>query len=142
MAYRFVEHTADVAFEVDARTLEELFAEALRGLSDVLGGPPAGQSGPRRHSVRLTAAAIDLLLVDWLNEALYAFDTADEVWVGAQVRIAAKGASGCRLEAEVEAASFDPHSQEPRAPVKAVTYHGLAVERRGEGWWARVVLDV
>jgi SHS2 domain-containing protein len=46
------------------------------------------------------------------------------------------------LEGNVLGATVAGHRGEPPHLVKAVTYHRLEFEPGGEGWRARVVLDV
>jgi SHS2 domain-containing protein len=75
--WRTTEHTADLAIEVEARTLELLFEAAAHAMTGVLLGAEAGPSseGARRPSVwrdlQLEAEDRDALLIDWLRELLY-----------------------------------------------------------------------
>jgi SHS2 domain-containing protein len=46
------------------------------------------------------------------------------------------------LRAVVEGERFDPARHRLHGEVKAVTWHDLSVERCGDGWRARVILDV
>jgi SHS2 domain-containing protein len=87
--------------------------------------------------VRLPAAAEPELLHGWLTAVLLAFELERWVTHGAVVRRVGGG-----LEAEVRGAPFDPERHGGGTEVKAVTRHGLVVERAGEGWRARVLLDL
>jgi SHS2 domain-containing protein len=50
--------------------------------------------------------------------------------------------NGYALQAELVGEPIDPHRHELLADVKAVTLHGLCVERVDSAWRAEVTLDV
>ena len=134
------DHTADLALEVEAASLPELFAEALRGLTDCV-TDVAGIEPRHRRRLKASAAALDLLLAAFLDEALYRFEAGGELYSGARVALR-RGAAGHELAAEVLGERLDPERHPVKTAIKGVTLHGLAVERRAEGWRARVVLDI
>ena len=69
-----IDHTADVGLRVWAPGLEGLFRQAALGLAALLTDP--AELGAR-DGMRLEVRGIDLeeLLVGWLNELLYRFET-------------------------------------------------------------------
>jgi SHS2 domain-containing protein len=74
--WRTIEHTADLGLEVEASSLEELFAAAAHGMTGVLMGSESGSLGGERNAtvsreLDLQAPDIEALLVDWLRELLY-----------------------------------------------------------------------
>jgi len=69
--YEILQHTADVRLRVTASSLEELFADALRGLMEVMGAPVGAHSvRPETEEIELDSVDLTALLVDFLNEAL------------------------------------------------------------------------
>jgi len=46
------------------------------------------------------------------------------------------------LRGEVRGEPFDPKRHPIEREVKAITYHQLSVERDGQGWRARVYVDL
>jgi SHS2 domain-containing protein len=128
--HRWIEHTADLELELEAGSEEEVLTEGLRAVAGLLGEA----EGPLlEREVVVEAADRATLLADWLEELLFLAESEGLVPVDAhQLRI-----EGARLDAKVLA-----RRGRPRPYVKAVTYHGLRFERDGEGWRARVVLDV
>ncbi len=86
--WRTIEHTADLAVEMVAPTLERLFETGALALAGVLLGLEAGSwSGERAASAewrefRLEAPDREALLVDWLRELLYVQMTEDRVLIG------------------------------------------------------------
>ncbi len=142
--WRTIEHTADLAVEIEAPTLGRLFETGALALAGVLLGREAGSapgeaSGAARQWRELDLAAADreALLVDWLRELLFVQMTEGLVLTAAEVT----GLDANRLTAR--AAFAEPAPGRPvERELKGVTYHDLVVERRGEGWFARVVFDL
>ncbi|HKS23031.1 MAG TPA: archease [Thermoanaerobaculia bacterium] len=129
--YEILQHTADVRLHVTASTLEELFADALRGLMEVMGG--AAASDTRTEQVELESVDVTALLVDFLNEAL----------VRAHVqRRSFTGASFATLTETHAAATLTSVPAEFEEDVKAVTYHEAEVRRGENGWTTMLVLDI
>lgn len=137
------DHTADVGLEVHAADLEDLLATAARAVFDqMLEDWPAEVE--TIGTVRATPMPglegdVGELLVDWLQELLYRFETEHLV----PLRYEFQAAGPPRIRAEVGFGRFEPGRHRTRLEVKAVTYHGLQVRREPDGSWsARLVLDV
>ena len=133
--YEILQHTADVRLRVTASSLEELFADALRGLMEVM-GTPVGAPSVRPETEELDLDSIDLtaLLVDFLNEALVRALVRRRCFTGASFASLGETHLSATLTS-VPAASFDED-------VKAVTHHEAEVRRSGEGWTTMLVLDI
>jgi SHS2 domain-containing protein len=146
MTYRWVDHTSEVELEIEAAGERGVLEEAVRALAELLGvdatdppatdppatDPPATDTGTTR---RVTAAAPDrpALLAAWIEEL--AFLAESEGFVATRVIDIDLAAAG--LHATVAGVLG-----EPPPLIKAVTYHRLEFARRGEGYGARVILDV
>lgn len=142
-SYRLFEHTADFGVEAEGPTLAALFAAAARGMFAVV-TDPAMVRPAREWPVAVSAPDLELLLHAFLDELLYLH----LVWrvlvadLGpVEVREPAAGAEG-QVRAVARGEPLDPTRHELRVEIKAVTLHGLRVERSGAGWRARVVFDV
>jgi SHS2 domain-containing protein len=131
MMYRWVEHTAEIELRIDAPTQEALLAGALDAFEELVGGDPSGE--PARHEIVVRSGDPAIRLVEWLEELVFLAETEDFV----PERLRSVEIGDGELRAEVEGRSGHPSQL-----VKAVTYHGLSVEERADGWHARVVLDV
>jgi len=140
MAYRFLDHTADIAVEIAAGSLGDLFAEALVAFAEVVTEPARIEERLVRH-FELAAPGPDLLLVDWLTELLYAFESEGLLFRRAEVDVAA-AAGGFRLVADAHGEPRDDARHPIKVLVKAVTYHGLVIEETAQGFRARVVFDI
>ena len=129
--YRWVEHTAEIELRIEAPTEAALLADALAAFEELVGGAEEGE--PARHEVVVVAPDPGARLVEWLEELVFLAETEDFV----PERVVKLALHGGHVRAEV-----DGRRDRPAHLVKAVTYHGLEVEERDDGWHARVVLDV
>jgi len=140
MAYRFVEHTADMGVEVEAASFEELLSESLLALTDSL--TEVGEVGVEmERQVELRAPGREDLLVDWLNELVYLFETESVLFRLAEVEVEEEG-GGWRLRGTLRGERYDPARHRIKTLIKAVTYHQLRVTSSSRGWQARVIFDI
>ena len=133
MAVRFEEHVGEVSLRIEAPSLARLFEEAALALCELTAGTNLVATGPYEEVV-VNAPDREALLVEWLNELVYRSEARKCVYPSVRVdRIddCSLSASLCAVEPRVI-----------RTAVKAATMHDLEVRRVGDGWTARVVLDV
>jgi SHS2 domain-containing protein len=135
--YEFIEHTADLGFKVYGASLEELFAHAAEAFFEAMVALE-GVAEATERSIEVEADAPDNLMVSWLSELLYLFDTERLVFKRFQV----KRIENNRLKANVRGEVLDPARHEIKSGIKAVTYHQLYVKEKDGGWEAQVILDI
>jgi SHS2 domain-containing protein len=135
--FEVFDHTADLGLRARADDLGSLFAELGRAFASVLVSNPAAIEP--RESVSITVPGSDLayLCVDWLSELLALFETKRFLPGRFQVSVSDDGVS-----AVVDGERWDPAGHPLAHEIKAVTYHGLRVERDQAGWIAEVILDI
>ena len=131
------EHPADIGLRVRAATLNELFADAARGLFGLIVENLDHVKAGRVEQIHVEGTQREYLFFDWLNELLYRFDAQHFVCAEFAVNISATG-----LDAEVRGETLDPDRHTLDHEVKAITYHGLKVEQTPDGWLAEVILDI
>jgi SHS2 domain-containing protein len=135
--FEVFEHTADLGLRVRAATEEALFQDAARGLFSLIVSNLADVQLTETHSLRIEGTEREYLLFDWLNELLYWFESRRLVLADFQVQLTPDGLTAvCRGEPLAE----DRHRLEHE--VKAITYHGLKMERTGENWQAELIVDI
>lgn len=117
---------------IRADTPEELFIEGAAVIARS-GGRPVGEPGTWEH-ITLDAHDGATLFADWLNELL----GRSEVERRAYGEVRHLVLRDAHLSADVRGRRVN----EWRSPVKAATYHGLAVRRVADRWEAVVLLDV
>jgi len=135
--YETFEHTADLGLRVRAADLGGLFSEAGRALMTLLVEDPGAVPESRIEHVELSAGRLDDLFRDWLQEMLYLFEARRLVGTTFSCSL-----SDRTLSATVRGATYDPRRHGGLEQIKAVTYHGLRLERTPEGYQAEVILDV
>ncbi len=136
-SYTVLSHTADTGIAVEADSFDEVLEWAARGMFELM--YDVGTASPGREvTVDVTAATREDLLVDVLSELLYRSEAEDVV--PCRFTVVAADGTHVRMAAVVTPMR---HELLHGPPVKAVTYHGLAVGERDDGrWHARVVFDV
>jgi len=134
--YRLLSHTADVALAAWGPTIDDAFAEAVRGLVAVTFDPRTIRAAEER-TVALNGDTSTRLLVALLQEVVYLFDAEGFVPCRAKIRL-----KDSTLEAHLSGERFDPTRHERVGPgVKAITYHEAKVDS-GPPARLRVILDV
>jgi SHS2 domain-containing protein len=152
LVYRWVDHTAELELAIEAPSVEDVLADALAALAELLEPEVAQQprpgaassDAPRRadgaaaagreqRAVAVCARDRAGLFAAWLEELVFLAES--EGFVGETLIT-------CRLGAERLETSVEGRLGAPRPVVKAVTYHRLAFESSGPGYVANVVLDV
>jgi SHS2 domain-containing protein len=88
--------------------------------------------------VDVSADGLEELLVAWLEEVLYQ----SEVKGLALHEFSIAEVSEKRVRGSARGVKFGRHAETTGPAVKAVTRHGLAVNRDDEHWRARVIFDV
>ena len=91
--------------------------------------------------MELDAPELDLLLVDFLSELLYRFDTRGWLSRYAELDVTEKD-GGWSLQGTLRGERLDPARHEVKLLIKAVTYHGLHVRQADGEWTAKVVFDI
>jgi SHS2 domain-containing protein len=141
MSHQPLEHTADLGIEVRAATLDALFADAAAGLYDTI--LELAEIAPTRQGeLRVEAAALDLLLVEWLEELLFRLDAQGELWLRCSVQVSEGAGGRWTAGARCDGERLVPGRHALKVQVKAITYHELEVARTEEGWCARVIFDI
>ncbi len=131
------DHTADLGLCIRAANLDTLFVEAAQALFETIIPDLASVRPLQKIEIALTGDDREFLLFDWLKELLFHFD-ADHLLLGKfEVHVREDGLTGSAWGEPVDRAR---HVLEHE--VKAITYHGLRVERDGDGWMAEVIVDI
>ena len=135
--YEVFDHTADLGLRVRAETVEGIFSEAGRALFSVITDDLSKVRPLEERSIEIAGEGRDYLLFDWLTELLFIFESQHLLLAEFDVRLTSEGLSGiCRGE------PFDPGRHRLEHEVKAITYHGLTLERSGPDWLAEVIVDI
>jgi SHS2 domain-containing protein len=135
--YETFDHTADLGLRIRAADLSTLLAEAGHALTSVLIEDLDAIRPDQSITIRLPSEEPELLFFDWLRELLYQFDVHHFVFSRFTVTL-----TECGLEATARGEPLCPERHIPLHEIKAITYHGLRVERTSDGWLAEVIVDI
>jgi SHS2 domain-containing protein len=133
-----LDHTADLALQVEGSNLKNLFENAGMALVHLL-VRGATLEMPLTTEISVSGQDLTDVMVRWLGEILYIFAGDERVVTAIMLRHVAPE----KLEAVVESVPFDPRTHKILNDVKGVTYHKAEVFEKPSGHWvARLVLDV
>jgi SHS2 domain-containing protein len=135
--YETFEHTADLGLRIRAADLDTLFVEAAQALFGTIVEDLATVRPLQKIDVQVQGVEIDYLLFDWLRELLYHFDAEHLLFGTFEVHVREDG-----LTASAWGEPLDRSRHNMEHEVKAITYHGLRVEKVGAEWEAEVIVDI
>ena len=131
---------ADLAFEAEGDSIEELFRGATHALLETLADPSTVAATWERRIEKVGEDPSNLLF-EWLSDIVYWKDAAGVVFHGAELYVVHGGANW-GVVAVLRGTPVDRTVQTLRNDVKAVTKHLYEVKQEGSHWHARVVVDV
>ncbi len=134
--FEIIDHTADVGLVAYGADVSEVFANAAKGLFSLITELNDVREVVRRE-IELTAPDQESLLVSWLNELIFLFDTEYLLFKRFDIiRI-----SQTELKAAGYGEKVDSSRHEIKIGVKAATYHMLQIDRN-DGVKARIIFDI
>lgn len=135
--YDLLEHTADIGIKAYGRSLQELFENSAFGLFEII-SDLENVKPKERFEITLDEQNREELFVAWLRELLYKFSTSEILFNNFVIR----DLTDTKLNAFVWGEKLDKTKHNIKTEVKAVTYHGLKLEKSQTGWQAEVIFDV
>ena len=135
--FELIDISGDAGIRAYGETLPDLFLNAAMGMYSLI-TDPADVREERNIALDIESHSPEGLLVSWLNELIFHFDTYG--FVGKTIRIAAL--LGNTISARVSGEDFDPERHEKRLLIKAATYHRLSIEKKEGQWVAEIIFDI
>lgn len=143
--FELIPHTADLQIKVYGKTKKELFKNALIGMFQSI-HPKNSECKYENtriicsqlaieHTIELDAPDQELLLVDFLSEALYLSDVNNEAYLDAEI----SELTETRIKAKIKGIKITGFEV---VEIKAVTFHGLKIENIDGIWQTDVVFDI
>lgn len=137
-------HTADFKIRVYGKTREELFKHACIGMFSVMGfsspfcvkknNTYICSSFPQSHTISITGLDYEMLLVNFLSEALYLADVYNEAYLDSTLHAFS--------ENMVQATLFGVRVERFDLEIKAVTYNELVIKQEADTWQVDIVFDI
>ncbi len=137
MSYRFLEHTADVKFQAEGKTLEEAFISSAGALNETIRGDIL-VSEAEEKSFEVSGKDLEGLLYNFLEEFLFLLDS--ENFLISKVKEIKIDETNFILKAIVSGDSAENYSF--TNDVKAITYNEMFVKKEDGFWKIQTVLDV
>ncbi len=138
MPFKFNEDIAiaDVAVEVWADTIEDLFCDSALALSEVMVDTKTVE--PKiEETIDLSSNSLDMLLYDFLSEIVYFKDAKSLLFSKFEVKI-----DNLNLNAKLRGEQIDREKHSLRIDVKAVTLYRFNLHNENGIWRAEFVLDI
>lgn len=135
--FEVLEHTADIGFRASAPSEAAMLEQAALALVSIA----VEREGIEPRQVYPIAASgedPESLLVNWLSEVLYYLD-GEHV---ALCRFEVRTMEGGRVTGQAWGEPRDPQRHRAKLVVKGVTYHQLAIRKKGNEWTCEVFLDI
>ena len=135
-SYEEFDYSGDIGIEVWGSDMSDVLKNATMGLFSLMCQTGVRETVERRIEVSSTSP--EDLLVDWLGEVISTGGAHGEIYAAVEiVHVGEWHAEGILRGEPVDAGRHDL-----RFDVKAATYHGLAVEKREDGYYGRVIFDL
>lgn len=141
--YKYLDEiaTADIAFEAWGKSIEEMFIASLDATMNVMVEDIASIAREHRINVALEDDELELLLYQFLQEAIYLKDAKGLFLRAVKVRIQNQKGHFI-LNANLYGEKININKHRLLVDIKAVTLHQFKIQDTKEGWKARVVLDI
>ncbi len=135
MEYKFLKHTADIAFQAYGKTLNSSFENSAIAMFKAM--YPKNIDAKIKKTIKIKGRDLESLLYNFLQELLFLLDSKGFFLSKVKVEVNEKNLI---LKAIVwgDTASKYPISLQ----VKAVTYNNMIIKKIKDKWTCQVVLDV
>jgi len=134
--FEIVDHTADVGIIAYGADMSQAFASAAKALFSLITELDDVKEVLYRD-IELTAPDQESLLVEWLNELIYQFDTENILFK----RFDIIQLDNTQLKTRSYGEKVDSSRHKLKTGVKAATYHMLKVDK-GDGCKVQVLFDI
>ena len=134
--FEIVDHTADVGIIAYGADIRQAFANAARALFSLI-TELENVDEVLHRDIKLTATDEESLLVEWLNELIYLFDTENIIFN----RFEIIQLDYTQLKARIYGEKVNKAKHKLKTGVKAATYHTLKVDK-ADGCKVQVLFDI
>jgi SHS2 domain-containing protein len=136
--YEIIDHTSDIGLRAYGIDLSQAFAGAAAGLFSLITDIEKVEEVVCRD-VNIAAPDREALLVEWLNELIFLFDTEMVLFC----RFHIESLTDTALKARCYGEKIDRSRHELRMGVKSATYHMLKIEQENDyEYRVRVLFDI
>jgi SHS2 domain-containing protein len=134
--FEVIDHTADIGIMAKGADMKQAFANAARGLFSLITDLKSVREIKQRN-IEVVAPDREALLVNWLNELIYLFETKEMLFS----RFDITSLTDTVLKATAYGEKINRKKHHLRRGVKAATYHMLKIED-SDGCKVSVLFDI
>jgi len=135
--FEVIDISGDVGLRAYGEGLKDAFTNAAIGMFSLITDLEKVKE-EKVINVSVESDSVESLLVSWLNELIFYFDTYG--FLGKKVLITEFTSS--LIKASVSGEDFDPERHESKLLIKAATYHMLKIEEKNRRWEIAVIFDI
>jgi len=135
--FELIDIFGDAGIRAFGSDLSELFANAAAGMYSLIADPGSVVPG-KSIEIKAEGASLEGLLVSWLNELIFQFDTYG--FIGRDIHI--HKLNNTLIMSTIDGEDFVPERHGRGLLIKAATYHKLKIERKEDHWEADVIFDI
>ncbi len=134
--YKYINHTADLGIEVQARTIEKLFINIAKAIfeTQIKGKILAKQD----LHFEISGPSLEELFIEWCRELLYRFSVAGFIPKVYKIFFIDQN----RLIADLKGDIFDTKHHKIKLEIKNPTYHNFSIKKLNNGYLATIIFDV
>lgn len=139
--YKFIDHTADIAVDVEADGLADLFFASAYAWRESISDDKC-LTVNQEKSLQLDEDTLEVLLVSFLSELNYLFQNNN--WLMDSIRSIEVFERNDHwvLNAMITGNNFDLVNFNLKAEIKAVTYHQMNIQNVNGKYLTRIVFDI
>ena len=135
--FELIDISGDAGIRAFGHSLDDLFKNAAAGMYSLIADP--GSIIPRKSiEIKAEGTSWEGLLVSWLNELIFHFDTYG--FIGRDIHI--RKLNNTLIMSTIAGEDFVPERHGRGLLIKAATYHKLKIERKDDHWEADVIFDI
>lgn len=132
------DHVGEWKVTISGRTLEDVFVATARIIANAA-GRTTDEEPAEWESIEVTARDLHTLLVDWANELIGRSEVTGLSYSEFHtVRVSKLKDGSSRVSAMVRGKRVEQWT----SPLKAATYHAIALEQNDNAWHAEILFDV
>lgn len=139
--YKVLEHTADIGVEAVGNNFAEALEYASKGLISIMVNTKDIETFETRD-ICLEADDKESLVIKWLNEILFYFDSESFICKKTEIKEIEKCDDNYKIQGLFLGKCFDAKSDNMLVHVKAITYHQLSVITQKENVTIKVFFDI
>ncbi len=135
MEYEILSHVSETGIRAYGTSLNNAFANAARAMFSIITKVEKVETKQKKE-IKLISSSPKELLVDFLNELLFYYETESMLFSDFKVRI-----ESSTLVAEAKGEKYRPEKHPIKTQIKATTYYNLKVNSNEDNW-VQVFFDV